>query len=373
VLPIYATSSFVFDNIDQGIRIFSGEEEGHKYSRYGNPTIDAVSEKIAKMAVYGSHEKVKAYMTSSGMSAIHIALTSMVCAGDAILSQGNLYGGSTELLKTILSRSNVETIFTDLRDLNKVEEALAKHPNIKLCYFETPSNPGLTVVNIEQLTALCKKRGIITVADNTFCTPYIQQPLLMGTDIVIHSTTKYLSGHGNSIAGAIVCKENFAQVIWNTLKLTGSTCNAWDAWLTEQGIKTLALRMDRHSSNALELSRHLEKHQLIAKVNYPGLASHPDHATAKKQMNNFGGMISFEIKGDLQTGISFMNKLKLCTLAPTLGDVDTLILHPASSSHLKVSKELREENGISDTLIRMSIGIEKIDDIINDIEKALEV
>ncbi len=371
VLPIYATSSFVFEDTQQGIRIFSGEEEGHKYSRYGNPTIDAVSDKLAQMAAYGTEAKVKAYMTSSGMSAIHIALTSLVQAGDAILTQGSLYGGTTELLNTVLSKSNVSSIFTDLRDLSKVEETLANNSNIKVCYFETPSNPALTVLDIEALCAICKSKGVITIADNTFCTPYLQRPIALGTDIVIHSTTKYLSGHGNSIAGAIICQEKFAYQIWNTLKLTGSTCNAWDAWLTDQGMKTLALRMDRHSSNALHLAQFLEAHPQIQKVNYPGLSSHPEHKIAAAQMSNFGGMMSFELKGDLQRGIAFMDKLKICTQAPTLGDVDTLVLHPASSSHLRVSQDMREKNGISDTLIRMSIGIESFEDIKQDIEQAL--
>jgi methionine-gamma-lyase len=372
VLPIYATSSFVFENIDDSIEVFKGTKEAHKYSRYGNPTIDAVADKIAQMAVYGSEEKAHGLMTSSGMSAISIALTTFLNAGDAVLSQGNLYGGTTELLKKVVSRSGVETIFTNLQDLNQVEDIIKKNPHIKLCYFETPANPTMACVDIAGISALCKKHGILTIADNTFCTPYLQKPLLLGTDIVIHSTTKYLNGHGNSIAGIIICKSDLHQKeLWTTLKLVGSTCNPWDAWLTNQGLKTLALRMDKHSSNSLAVAKFLEDHPRIKRVNHNGLASHPDHLIASKQMSNYGGMMSFEINGSVQDGIDFMNKLRFCTLAPTLGDVDTLILHPASSSHLNVDKEIRERNGITDGMVRVSVGIEDVEDIIGDIGEAL--
>ncbi len=373
VLPIYASSSFVFDNIEDSIDVFKGDKDAHKYSRYGNPTIDAVADKIAHMAVYGSDLEAFGLMTSSGMSAISIALTSFLKTGDQVLSQGNLYGGTTELLNKIISRSGVETIFTNLQDLNQVEDILKSNPKIKICYFETPANPTMACVDIEAITQLCRQYGVLSIADNTFCTPYLQQPLLLGTDIVIHSTTKYLNGHGNSIAGMIICKNpEHQKSLWTTLKLVGSTCNAWDAWLTNQGLKTLSLRMDRHSSNALALAKFLEQHGRVKQVNYNGLTSHPDHLIACKQMKDFGGMMSFEIDGSVQDGIDFMNKLEFCTLAPTLGDVDTLILHPASSSHLNVAKEIRERNGITDGLVRISVGIESIEDIINDIGAALD-
>lgn len=372
VLPIYATSSFVFEDINQGIDIFTGKAEGHKYSRYGNPTIDAVAEKIAQLAVYGSSISAFAHLTSSGMSAISVALTSFLKSGDAVLSQGNLYGGTTELLQKIVSKSNVETLFTDLRDLNQVEDLIKNNQHIKVCYFETPANPTMACVDIEAICAICQRHGIITIADNTFCTPYFQQPLLLGTDVVIHSTTKYMNGHGSGIAGVIIGKsEDHNHAIWTTLKLTGGTCNAWDAWMVNQGLKTLSLRMDKHSSNSLAVAQYLSKHSRIQKVNHNGLESHPDYAIAKKQMSGYGGMMSFEIDGNVQDGIDFMNKLKFCTLAPTLGDVDTLVLHPASSSHLNVAKEIRERNGITDGMVRLSIGIEDAEDIIADLEQAL--
>ncbi len=373
VLPIYATSSFVFEDINQGMDIFTGKTEGHKYSRYGNPTIDAVAEKIAKMAVYGSELSAFAHMTSSGMSAISVALTSLLKAGDTVLSQGNLYGGTTELLQKIVSKSDIKTLFTDLRDLDKVEDTIKANPDIKLCYFETPANPTMACVDIAGICEICHRHGIITVADNTFCTPYFQQPLLLGTDIVIHSTTKYMNGHGSGIAGVIIGKSpEHDELIWTTLKLTGGTCNAWDAWMVNQGLKTLSLRMDKHSSNSLAVAEYLSTHNRIKQVNHNGLPSHPDYELAKKQMSGYGGMMSFEIDGNVQDGIDFMNRLTFCTLAPTLGDVDTLVLHPASSSHLNVAKEIRERNGISDGLVRLSIGIEDPADIIADLQQALD-
>ena len=223
------------------------------------------------------------------------------------------------------------------------------------------------------IAQLAKSKGVLTAIDNTFCTPLIQQPLALGIDFVIHSTTKYINGHGNSIAGVIIGHlEAYKKQIWTTLKLAGTNCNPWDAWLINNGIKTMGLRMERHCENAHSLAEYLSNHPKVGLVNYPGLKTHPDHELAKQQMKGFGGMLSFEIKAGMEAALSFMNKLKFCSLAPTLGDVDTLILHPATSSHLNVDRNLREENGISDGLIRVSVGIEGIEDIIADLEQALE-
>ena len=264
-----------------------------------------------------------------------------------------------------------------MKDLDKVADLLIKDEKIKLVYFETPANPTLACVDIAQLTTIAKKHKRWTAIDNTFATPYLQQPICMGVDFAIHSTTKFLNGHGNSIAGALVTSHKelveMGGSIWQAMKLVGTNCNPWDAWLLHNGLKTLALRMERHSENALGLANFLEKHEKTEKVNYCGLPSHPDYLTAKKQMKNFGGMLSFELKAGLQGGIRFMNSLKSCTLAPTLGDVDTLLLHPASMSHLNVPKETRLRNGITDGLIRVSVGIEHLDDIVGDLSQALEV
>ncbi|MCC6459558.1 MAG: aminotransferase class I/II-fold pyridoxal phosphate-dependent enzyme [Saprospiraceae bacterium] len=375
VLPIYATSSFVFDNIDQGIEIFKNIESGHAYSRYANPTVDAVAQKIADLEGFGLDLAAEAVLTSSGMSAISTLLMGLLQTGDKVLSQGNLYGGTTELLRAILQPFGVETIFTDLRDLGEVARLLDAEPAIRLLYCETPANPTLACVDIAALSALAHQHGAWCAIDNTFATPLLQQPFAHGVDFIVHSTTKYLNGHGNSIAGVVVGRDRslLRQKIWRAMKLAGTNCSPFEAWLTHNGLKTLALRMERHCANALALAQYLEQHPAVARVNYPGLASHPDHALATRQMRGgYGGMLSFELKGGLEAGLRCMNRIRFCTLAPTLGDVDTLILHPASSSHLNVAREIREQNGITDGMIRVSVGIELVGDIIADLEQAIE-
>ena len=376
VLPIYATSSFAFDDIDQGIGIFKNIESGHVYSRYANPTVDTVAAKIADLETHGLGLEATAVMTSSGMSAISTLLLGVLKAGDKILTQGNLYGGTTELLTAVFGQFGVETVLTDLRDLEAVEDALRhdKDKGIRLLYCETPANPTLACVDIRALADLSHRYGALCAIDNTFSTPLLQQPFAHGVDFVVHSTTKYLNGHGNSTAGVIVGRDKtlMRKQVWRAMKLAGTNCSPFEAWLTHNGMKTLALRMERHCANALALAEFLEKHPAVARVNYPGLPSHSDHELAKRQMRGgFGGMLSFELKGGLEAGIQCMNRIKFCTLAPTLGDVDTLILHPASSSHIAVPKEIREQNGITDGMIRVSVGIENVGDIVGDLEGAI--
>jgi len=374
ILPIYPTSSFSFDNIEQGINIFLGKEKGHVYGRYGNPTIEAVEDKIADLETYGLDIQAKAIMTSSGMSAISTLLMATLKAGDKVLTQGNIYGGTTELLTDTLAQFGVETVFVDLQDLNRVEEIVKSDEAIKMLYFETPANPTLACVDLESLSQIAKRYGRLTAIDNTFCTPYLQQPFKFGIDFIIHSTTKFLNGHGNSIAGVIVGSdvEAMEQKVWKSMKLLGTNCNPFDAWLTWTGIKTLGIRMDKHSQNAMTIAEMLEADPAVKRVNYNGLPSHADHKIAKKQMSQFGAMLSFELKGGLQAGIDFMNRIRFCTLAPTLGDVDTIILHPASMSHVNIAREVRERNGITDGLIRISIGIEDVEDIVADLKGAME-
>lgn len=372
-LPIYATSSFDFESIDQGIDIFSGKAQGHVYGRYGNPTIDAVAGKIAQLETHGLDIEASAILCSSGMAAIAVLMTSLLRSGDKILTQGNLYGGTTELFTKTLAQLGIQTVMTDLQNLEQVEALVRADESIRMLYFETPANPTLACVDIEALAAIARRHGRHSAIDNTFCTPYLQQPLALGADFVIHSTTKYLNGHGNSIAGAIVGRDPaiMRDKVAKTMKLLGANCNAWDAWLTNLGMKTLTLRMDRHCANALALAQFLQQQPAVAKVNYPGLESHPDHALARRQMRNFGGMLSFELTAGYDAAIACMNQLTFCSLAPTLGDVDTLILHPASSSHLNIPKELRLQNGITDGLVRVSVGIEDLSDLIADFEKGL--
>jgi methionine-gamma-lyase len=373
-LPLYATSSFSFENVQETIDIFNGTKIGHSYSRYGNPTIDTVAAKIAKLEAFDLNNQGFGLLTSSGMAAISIAVTSIVSSGDIILTQNNLYGGTTVLFNQIFSRYGIQTIFEDLTDLNKLRSALTEHKGIKLIYLETPSNPTMSCVDLTGVATIAKEFGILTMADNTFCTPYLQRPLTSGIDIVVHSTTKYLNGHGNSVSGAIVTKDpDLHQKIWSTLKSVGSVCNAWDAWLLNNGLKTLVLRMDKHSSNALALALYLQTHTRVQKVNYCGLPEHKSYEVAKKQMTQFGGMLSFEVAGSIQDTLKVIDRLKVATNAPTLGDIDTLVLHPATTSHLHVDQEVRKSVGITDNLIRLSVGVENTDDLLSDLDQALRI
>ena len=371
-LPLYLSSSFVMEDSQEAVDIFTGQKKGHVYSRYGNPTIDTVANKIAYLEGYDLKGETYGFLTSSGMSAITTLMMSTLQSGDAVLTQGNLYGGSTELLKKILSRMGVNTIFTNLQDLDAVESIIKENGNIRLLYFETPANPTMACIDIEAINIVASRYDVPTAIDNTFCTPYLQRPLSMGTDYVIHSTTKYLNGHGNSIAGAIITANYEAsRKIWETLKLNGSTCNPFDAWLLSNGMKTLAIRMDKHSSNAQSIAEYLSQHDKVTHVNYNGLPDHQDHEIAKKQMSQFGGMLSFTVVGGQAEALATIDRLQYCTHAPTLGDVDTLVLHPATSSHLNVDHSIREKNGITDGMVRVSVGIEDVDDLIADFEQAL--
>jgi len=373
-LPIYATSSFVFDDIDQGIRIFSGEEEGHSYSRYGNPTLDSVAKKIAMLESHNLKDvTAEAILCSSGMSAILTMVLGLLKSGDKILTQANLYGGTTEQFLKLLKPNGIEPIFSGLSDLSHVEAQLKEDPSIKLIYIESPANPTMACVDLQAISNLAHTYGAFTAVDNTFCSPYLQQPFAFGIDFIVHSTTKYLNGHGNSLAGALVARdpEIMSTKLFPAMRLCGTNCNSWDAWLINNGMKTLALRMDKHSSNALAIAQFLEAHEKVKKVNYPGLESHPSHHLAQRQMKSFGGMLSFEVDGTLEDAIAVMRKLKFCILAPTLGDVDTLVLHPASMSHRNVDPTIRRAQGISDNLIRLSVGIEDPRDIIDDLAQSL--
>jgi len=294
-------------------------------------------------------------------------------SGEEVLTQGNLYGGTTELLTKIMSRCGIHTQMTDLTDLNSVSEVLDKNKAIRLIFFETPANPTLSCIDIEAICAMAKRHTIPVAVDNTLATPYLQRPFAFGADYIMHSTTKYLNGHGSSTAGALIGRDKaFMQTkVWETMKLVGSNTSPMEAWLVYQGMKTLPLRMERHCANAMAVAEFLSQHPHVTHVNYTGLPAHPHHQLAAKQMRAHGGLLSFELKGGLEAGIRAMRKVRFCTLAPTFGDIDTLVLHPASMSHLNVPKDLREMNGITDGLIRVSVGIEDVDDIIQDIEQAI--
>jgi methionine-gamma-lyase len=377
--PIYASSTFVYDDAEQGMRRFSGEEPGYIYSRWGNPTFTEAEEKIAAMEAYeikdeaGNHLQLKAILHASGMSAISTLMLMNLKSGDKVLSHFSLYGGTEEIFNKALPALGITSVIVDLRDLNKAEEAMKADPSIKMLYLETPANPTIQCVDIDELSKFAKKYDLIVACDNTFATPYLQQPFRYKVDFVIHSTTKFLNGHGTSIGGILLGKdlEFMNTKATKTHRLLGGNSNPFDAFLLTNGMKTLEVRMDRHCSNAMEVAHFLKQHPVISKVNYNGLDSHPDHAVAMKQMKHPGAMLSFELKDGLRAGINFMNKLRMCTRTVSLGTCDTLLSHPASMTHYGVPKELREKYGITDGLIRMSVGMENIQDIIADLIHAL--
>ncbi|MBL0181592.1 MAG: PLP-dependent transferase [Chitinophagaceae bacterium] len=379
ITPIYASSTYVFDEAEQGMRRFSGEEKGYIYSRWGNPTITEAEERIAALESFGLGDErgnplaLKAILHSSGMAALSTLLISNLKAGDKILSHYSLYGGTQELMEKILPALGIEVIITDLRDLNKAAEAMNADNKIKMLYLETPANPTIQCVDLLELTRLGKQKNLIVAVDNTFATPYLQQPFQYGVDYVFHSTTKFLNGHGTAIGGVLLGKDidHMNGHVTKVHRLLGGNSNPFDAYLLTQGIKTLEVRMQRHCHNAMEVAAYLETHPAISKVNYLGLVSHPDYDTASKQMRHAGAMLSFEMKDGLDAAKRFIDKLQMCIRAVSLGTCDTLLCHPASMTHHGVPKEKREQYGITDGLIRMSVGIENIQDILMDMNSSL--
>ena len=378
--PIYASSTYVFDNADQGMRRFNGQEKGFIYSRWGNPTMEEAEEKISALESFrvenknGEQIELKTILHSSGMAAISTLLLATLKSGDKILSHFSLYGGTQELMEKVLPQLGIQAVIIDLRDLNKAEEVIKNDSKIKLLYLETPANPTIQCVDIEELTKLGKQHNLTVAVDNTFATPYLQQPFKYDVDYVFHSTTKFLNGHGTAIGGALIGTDiEFMETRMTKVhRLLGGNSNPFDAFLLTQGMKTLEVRMERHCSNATNVAHFLQQHSSVSKVNYLGLESHPDYLTSKKQMNHPGAMLSFELKDGLQGGKKFIDKLQMCVRAVSLGTCDTLLSHPASMTHYGVSKEKRKKYGISDGLIRMSVGIENLADILNDLDQALQ-
>jgi len=379
ITPIFATSTFTFDTAESGMERYSGPDKTRIYSRWGNPTFTAAEETIAALESFGifnadgSPLKLKALLHASGQSAMTTMFMSNLQSGDTILSHFALYGGTNELFKSVLPQSGIKATIIDMRDLNMVEDAIKKDTSIKLIHVETPANPTLQCIDLAGISELAKKYNCIFTVDNTFATPYLQQPFKYGADFVFHSTTKFLNGHGTAIGGVLLGKdlEKMNTTVWKWHTLMGGNSNPFDAFLLGQGMKTLEIRMDRHCSNAMEVANFLNAHTAIEKVNYNGLSSHPDYAIAQKQMRHPGALMSFELKAGLVGGKKFIDKLQMCVRAVSLGTVDTLISHPASMTHSSLTPEERLKYGITDGLIRMSVGIENIADILNDLNQAL--
>ncbi|KXZ40265.1 methionine-gamma-lyase [Alkalithermobacter thermoalcaliphilus JW-YL-7 = DSM 7308] len=366
--PIYQTSTFIFDSAEQGGRRFALEEGGYIYTRLGNPTLTQLEEKLACL------EGAEAAMAvGSGMGAITSALWTALKAGDHMIADKTLYGCTYAYLSHGLTRYGVEVTFVDTSNPNNIKNAMKE--NTKVVYIETPANPNLKIVDIKAISDIThQKKDCILIVDNTFCTPYLQRPIELGADVVVHSATKYLNGHGDVIAGFVAGKQEFiTQVrLFGVKDMTGSVLSPFDAYLILRGMKTLELRMQRHCENAYKVAKFLESHPAVETVYYPGLESHPQHELAKKQMDGFGGLIAFEVKGGVEAGKKLLNSLDLCKLAVSLGDTETLIQHPASMTHSPYTREERLEAGISDGLVRLSVGLENVEDIIQDLKQGLD-
>ncbi|WP_338951307.1 methionine gamma-lyase [Fusobacterium nucleatum] len=366
-MPIYQTSTFIFDSAEQGGRRFALEEDGYIYTRLGNPTTTVLENKIAAL-----EEGEAAVATSSGMGAISSTLWTVLKAGDHIVTDKTLYGCTFALMNHGLTKFGVEVTFVDTSNLDEVKKAMKK--NTRVVYLETPANPNLKIVDLEALAKLAHTNpNTLVIVDNTFATPYMQKPLKLGADIVVHSVTKYINGHGDVIAGLVITNKELAdQIRFVGLKdMTGAVIGPQEAYYIIRGMKTFEIRMERHCKNARAVADFLNKHPKIQKVYYPGLETHPGYEIAKKQMKDFGAMISFELKGGFEAGKALLNNLSLCSLAVSLGDTETLIQHPASMTHSPYTKEEREAAGITDGLVRLSVGLENIEDIIADLEQGL--
>ena len=377
--PIYATSTFTFDTAQEGMERFKGTDKTKLYTRWGNPTFAAAEQTLEALEAHGlSNEKgeplqLKALLHSSGQAAMSTLFLSNLSAGDTLISHFSLYGGTQELMQKLLTEAGIKTILIDVRDSALLKQTIEANKNVKLIHLETPANPTLQCVDIESICKIAHANGVKVSVDNTVATPYLQQPFALGADFVFHSATKFLNGHGSALNGVLLGKdlEFMNTKVWKWHVLLGGNSNAFDSYLLIQGMKTLEIRMERHCSNAAKVAQFLDKHAAIEKVNYTGLASHPDHAIASKQMRQHAPLISFELKGGIEAGKKFLDALEVCTRAVSLGTVDTLVSHPASMTHYGIPREERLKYGITDGLIRMSVGIENYEDLEADLAQAL--
>jgi len=365
-VPIYQTSTFTFATSEQGEARFAGQENGYIYSRLSNPTVRALEE---KMAVLEEGEAALAF--GSGMAAVSAVLISLTKANDHIIVSNGVYGCTFGLLQILKEKYNIAHDFCSMGTEEEIRRLI--RPETACIYVETPINPTMKLIDLEMVARVAKEHNIKVVVDNTFCSPYLQKPLTLGCDVVVHSATKYIGGHGDVVAGIAVGSQQFiSDVAMTTQKDIGGVISPFDAWLLLRGLKTLPVRMDRHCVNAEKLVQELKKHPNISKVYYPNDADSPDYRIMKKQMRSGGGVISFEIKGTKQDAQRLLNELKMIKIAVSLGDTETLIQHPATMTHSVVPEESRKKMGISDSLIRMSVGLEAWEDIWADLKQALD-
>lgn len=367
VPPLYQTSTFTFANAEQGERRFAGEEDGFVYSRLGNPTVKILED---RMAILEGAEKALAF--SSGMAAVSAVLFSLVESGDHILCSQGVYGCTFGLLQLMKEKFQIDHEFSRMDTKENIRNAIL--PNTTCIYVETPINPTMQLVDLQMVAEVAKEKGIPVVVDNTFCSPYLQKPLELGCDVVIHSATKYICGHGDVIGGLAAGEKTFMEkVSLTTQKDIGGIMSPFDAWLLLRGLKTLPLRMDRHCENAQQIAKALADHPMVKKVFYPGDTTHADNKIAEKQMRQPGGLISFTIKGGKKEAQAFLNQLNLIKIAVSLGDAETLIQHPSTMTHAVVPEKARLRMGIPDNMLRLSVGLEAWEDIWADMKQALNV
>lgn len=361
---LFLTSSYVFDSAEQAAARFAGSEPGNVYSRYTNPTVRTFEERIAAME--GGEMAVA---TASGMAAILSVCVALLKSGDHVVCSRSVFGTTTVVFSKYLAKFGIDTSFVNLTDNNTWEAAI--RPNTKLLFLETPSNPLNEVADIAAISALAKARGCLLVVDNCFCSPALQKPLELGADLVVHSATKYLDGQGRCLGGAVVGRREQLNEVLAFLRSAGPTMSPFNAWVFLKGLETLRLRMDAHSRNALELAQWLEQQGGIERVYYAGLESHPQHALAKKQQRGFGGVMAFAVRGDKAAAWRFINAIRICSITANLGDVKTTIVHPATTTHGRISEQERRDAGISDNLIRVAVGLEDIEDLKEDMARGL--
>ncbi len=363
-VPLYLTSSFRFDNAEHARALFADEVSGNVYSRYANPNTDEFVRKLCLME--GGADGIA---TASGMAAVFTALASRLSAGDHVLSSRAVFGSTHQLFTRVLPRWGVQSDYVDGTDAGGWTRGIRE--NTRMLFVETPSNPGLELVDLQWLGALARERGLDLVVDNCFATPYLQRPLHYGATAAIHSATKYLDGQGRVLGGAIVGDQRFIDDCRFFARHTGPAMSAFNAWLLSKSLETLAVRMDRHCANALRVAQHFEGHAALESVRYPFLPSHPQHLLARRQMTQGGGIVVLVVKGGLEAGRRFLDGVIMCSHSPNLGDTRTIVTHPASTTHSKLSGVERAAVGITDGLVRVSVGLEHVDDIIVDLERAL--
>ncbi|WP_442265396.1 trans-sulfuration enzyme family protein [Tenacibaculum sp. ZS6-P6] len=363
--PLYLTSSFVFDDAEDMRASFAEEKQRNLYSRFSNPNTTEFVDKIVAM------ERAEAgYAFATGMGAVFSTFAALLNAGDHIVSSRSVFGSTHSLFTKYLPKWNIETSYFKVNELDKVESLI--QPNTKILYAESPTNPAVDVLDLEALSQIAKKHNLLLVIDNCFATPYLQNPIKFGADLVIHSATKLIDGQGRVLGGVTVGKAELIKEIYLFARNTGPAMSPFNAWVLSKSLETLAVRVDKHCENALKVAQFLEAHPAVNFVKYPFLPSHPQYEVAKKQMRLGGNIVAFEIKGGIEAGRKFLNKIKLCSLSANLGDSRTIVTHPASTTHSKLSEKDRLEVGITDGLVRSSIGLEFVDDVIEDLKQALD-